>query len=64
MSIYQITSNNFQEKTIEEIEKELGLDNVVPIQLTKSDEQDRLDKNEDFQDWYEQELREYYNENK
>lgn len=64
MAVYQITPNYIQEKTIQEIEKELGFDNVEPIHLTKSDAQDRIDKGEDFQDWYEEELREFYNENK
>lgn len=64
MAVYQVTSNNLCEKTIEEIEQELGFDKVQSIQLTKSDSQDRIEKDEDFQDWYEEELREFYNDNK
>ena len=48
------------EISIKEIEKALGLDNVKPIQLTSSDANDMQDKKDDFKDWYEYELRQFF----
>jgi len=43
-----------------EMEKELGVQDVEPIILTNSDSRDRIEKNEDFSKWYNEELRELF----
>lgn len=45
-------------KSITDIERELGFDNIEPIRLTKADSEDMID--DDFREWYEKELREVY----
>lgn len=47
--------------SINKIEKELGLKSISPVHFSKSDIDDRANKNEDYSDWYEEELREFYN---
>ena len=48
---------------LEEIEKIMKFDEIQPIQLTPSDEQDMNNKNEDLHNWYEDELREFFSQN-
>lgn len=50
------------EKTlsVKEIEKALGFDSVQPIRLTPSDEQDTNSKEAELRDWYEDELKAFY----
>jgi len=50
--------------SVEEIEKELGFDKVRPISVSPSDEKDMLEKGDCFKDWYEEELRAYYDRQK
>lgn len=59
---YQKGAVNMQTKrlTVEEIEKKLGIDKVQPIRLTPSDEADMIDKEDEMRDWYEDELREFF----
>jgi 2-polyprenyl-6-methoxyphenol hydroxylase-like FAD-dependent oxidoreductase len=47
-------------KSVEEIEKELGLDKVRPISLSSDDERDVRIKGDCFAQWYEEESRELY----
>lgn len=46
--------------SIEEIEKILGIDSVQPIHLTPSDAEDTEGKEKELRDWYEYELREFF----
>lgn len=50
--------------SVSDIEKALGIDNIEPIRLTESDAKDRLNKGENFDDWYEEELRKLYGKNR
>jgi len=46
-----------EKKTVEEMERELGLDKVIPASLgTEND----VDDSDYFSDWYEEELRNLY----
>ncbi|WP_303752619.1 hypothetical protein [Bacillus velezensis] len=47
-----------EKKTVEEMEKELGLDRVIPATLTTDNDVD--DDADYFADWYEEELRKRY----
>ncbi|WP_018250372.1 hypothetical protein [Orenia marismortui] len=49
-----------KKKTIEEIEKELGFDKIEPVQLTPSDAKAMEEDGDYFDEWYEEELREFY----
>ncbi|WP_261134773.1 hypothetical protein [Bacillus sp. Marseille-Q3570] len=51
-----------REPSIEEIEKMLGIDQVRPIQLTPSDAEDMMEKEEELREWYEDDLKELYRE--
>jgi hypothetical protein len=53
-----------KELSVEEIEKELGFDKVRPIYASPSDEKDMLEKGDCFKDWYEEELKAYYDRQK
>ncbi len=46
--------------SIEDIESLLGFNNTKPIILTNADLKDTLEKDDEFKDWYEQELRGIY----
>lgn len=46
--------------SIQEIQKLLGLDSIQPIHLTLSDEEDTKEKENELKDWYEYELREFF----
>jgi hypothetical protein len=48
--------------SVEEIEKRLGFNNIKPIPLTPSDEEDMIKKEDELKEWYEDELREFYEE--
>ncbi|CAF1861252.1 hypothetical protein BG31_03685 [Bacillus subtilis subsp. subtilis] len=47
-----------EKKTVEEMERELGLDRVIPAALTTDNDVD--DDADYFADWYEEELRKRY----
>ena len=64
MAILESTLKECNNLSVYDIEKILGIDNIEPIHLTESDAKDRLDKTEDFSDWYEEELRNFYEQNK
>ncbi|MEC0668047.1 hypothetical protein P8864_19520 [Priestia flexa] len=49
-----------RKKSIEEMEKELGLDKVKPMELATSDDQIAIEEGDCFAKWYEEELRELY----
>lgn len=49
-------------KTVEEIEKELGISDVKPIYLSGNDDIDAKSKGDCFAEWYEEELRELYDQ--
>ena len=51
-----------QKKTVQEMERELGLTNIKPIELSTSDDQVALEDADYFAKWYEEELRELYEE--
>jgi hypothetical protein len=57
---YKGAVNVSKRLSVEEIEKKLGIDQTKPIQLTPSDEVDMKSKDDDLKDWYEDELREFY----
>ncbi|NGP43859.1 hypothetical protein G4V62_02435 [Bacillaceae bacterium SIJ1] len=48
------------EKSISQIESELGLDKLKPIQLSADDQEDADVKGDTFRDLYEEELRNFY----
>lgn len=50
--------------TVEEIEKEFGLDKVKPITLTPSEEKVMVEEEDYFKDFYEEELRAIYAKHK
>lgn len=52
-----------QKKSINEIAKELGLENTMPIALSKDDQEDVDAKGDTFRSWYEEEMREFYENN-
>ncbi|EPY2277942.1 hypothetical protein ACXAT3_002694 [Clostridium sporogenes] len=54
------TLNKFNKKSVIEMEKFFGIDNIEPIKLTPSDTLDKDEKGDCFADWYEEELAEKY----
>jgi len=52
--------DSMPQKSILEIERELGLDQCRPITLSPSDAKDFETKGDPFRDWYEDELRKIY----
>ncbi|PFQ62882.1 hypothetical protein COD20_27000 [Bacillus cereus] len=49
---------------IQEIERLLGIDSVRPIPLTPSDEEDTKEKETELRDWYEYELKKFFESGK
>jgi hypothetical protein len=48
--------------TVKEIESYFGFDKVKPIVLSPADDKDEIKKGDCFKDWYEDELRRFYEE--
>jgi hypothetical protein len=46
--------------SVSEIEKMLGFDRVQPIHLTPSDATDTQGKDQELRDWYEYELKKFF----
>ncbi len=53
-----------RQRTVQEMQKALGLDKIEPITLTPSDAADFRQKGDPFKEWYEQELRRVYRRKK
>lgn len=49
-----------RKKSVEEMERELGLDKVKSIELSAGDDRIAVEEGDCFADWYEEELRELY----
>ncbi|KSU83426.1 hypothetical protein GA0061096_2681 [Fictibacillus enclensis] len=49
-----------ERKDIEEIKEILGFNNTEPIALSPGDREDAEEKGDAFAEWYEEELREFY----
>jgi hypothetical protein len=47
-----------------ELEKILGFDHVQPIHLTASDEKDTMEKEKVLREWYEYELKKFFEESR
>lgn len=47
-------------RDIRDIEKDLGIDQIKPITLTPSDSEDMNEKEQELRDWYEHELRKFF----
>lgn len=48
--------------SLEEIEEKLGLNKIIPITLSPSDLEDRVGKEDYFDDWYNEELENLFND--
>lgn len=46
----------------EEIEEKLGLNKIIPIKLSPNDLDDRVGKEDYFDDWYNEELENLFND--
>ncbi len=53
-----------EELSIEEMQKYLYLDNIKPIAMNSTDEKDKQEKGDCFDEWYAEELKDIYKKTK